>query len=171
MANIVNRIYGFSRSMMNIHRTLSTPFKEANLNMSEEELDATEAYNRKLARQKDAAAKRAAKTIPSFAIGMGLESYSLVTSFSRFGLRGQDIQDQKNLQDHLVGMAGSIGISYASMGLVGGTISTAGLLVNEAIQVSKDVARYNYNKSIDASQKDIIRERIGSAALSCSRRR
>jgi hypothetical protein len=104
--------------------------------------------------------------------------YNYTASTTRFGLRGQDIQDQLKIQDKLVNKSFDIATSTAAGAMVGGAIGAVGALVlsvatfaiNEAISVSIQNKSYEYRKAIDEQQKSIMQERIGRAVYNSSRR-
>jgi hypothetical protein len=104
--------------------------------------------------------------------------YNYTARTTRFGLRGQDIQDQLKLQDKLVNK--SFGIASSTMaglmigGVAGGVgalvMSVANFAISEAINVSVQNKAYEYRKQIDEQQKSIMQERIGRAVYNSSRR-
>jgi hypothetical protein len=104
--------------------------------------------------------------------------YNYTASTTRFGLRGQDIQDQLKLQDKLVnksfGIASSTMAGFMIGGVAGGigalVMSVANFAINEAISISVQNKAYEYRKSIDEQQKSIMQERIGRAVYNSSRR-
>lgn len=110
---------------------------------------------------------RSAKTY-GISVAAFLYNYSAATT--RFGLRGQDIQDQLKIQDRLVNKAfGVVGTLIAA-----GPQAAAGALVvglfDELIKTSKQNAAYEYRKQIDEQQKSIMQERVGRAVYNSSRR-
>jgi hypothetical protein len=104
--------------------------------------------------------------------------YNYTARTTRFGLRGQDIQDQLKIQDKLVnksfGIASSTIAGFMLGGVAGGigtlVMSAAEFAISEAINVSVQNKAYEYRKSIDEQQKSIMQERIGRAVYNSSRR-
>ena len=96
-------------------------------------------------------------------------AYNTYTALSRFGQRGQDIQDQNALQDKIVNTGINIGLALAiNPTLFAYQLLTTG--ISEVITTIKSNAEYNYNKTIDAEQKSITQERVGRANWNSSRR-
>lgn len=104
--------------------------------------------------------------------------YNYTARTTRFGLRGQDIQDQLKIQDKLVnksfGIASATAAGFMMGGVAGGIgaliMSAANFAISEAINVSAQNKAYEYRKSIDEQQKSIMQERIGRAVYNSSRR-
>jgi hypothetical protein len=104
--------------------------------------------------------------------------YNYTARTTRFGLRGQDIQDQLKIQDKLVNKGfGIISTTLAGLsvgGVAGGVgaliMSVANFAINEAISISAQNKSYEYRKEIDEQQKSIMQERIGRAVYNSSRR-
>ena len=121
---------------------------------------------------------KATKSTVALALAVGTFVYNYNARTTRFGLRGQDIQDQLKLQDKLVNKA--FGVAGATLGglIMGGpwgavaglVMSTVGTVVNEAISVSIQNKGYEYRKEIDEQQKAVMQERIGRAVYNSSRR-
>lgn len=115
-------------------------------------------------------AGKAAKSAVSYGISTAAFVYNYTARTTRFGLRGQDVQDQLKLQDQMVNKAFGI----VGAGLVGGVPAMAlagvGTVINEVISLSIQNKAYEYRKSIDEQQKAIAQERIGRAIYNSSRR-
>ena len=96
-------------------------------------------------------------------------AYNTYTAFSRFGQRGQDIQDRNALQDKIVNTGINLGLAFAINPALGAyQLLTTG--ISEVITTIKSNAQYDYNKMIDAEQKSITQERVGRANWNSSRR-
>lgn len=106
----------------------------------------------------------------TYGIAAASFAYNYAAKTTRFGLRGQDIQDQLKVQDKLVNAGFGIMAATVVGGVGAGALALAGTLVSELISVSIQNARYEYNKSIDREQKAILQERIGRAVYNGSRR-
>ena len=121
---------------------------------------------------------KATKSTVALALAVGAFAYNYTAATTRFGLRGQDIQDQLKIQDKMVNKA--FGIAGATLGglMMGGpwgavaglVMSTTATIVNEVVSVSIQNKAYEYRKSIDEQQKSIMQERIGRAVYNSSRR-
>jgi hypothetical protein len=104
--------------------------------------------------------------------------YNYTARTTRFGLRGQDIQDQLRIQDKLVNKGFDVASSTMAGFMIGGVaggvgalvMSVANFAINEAISISVQNKAYEYRKTIDEQQKSIMQERIGSAVYNSSRR-
>lgn len=112
----------------------------------------------------------AEKNIAKQAVNTAQFVYNYTVDFARFGYRGKDIQDQTALQDKLVNKAFGITGAFVFGGPVAGVTALVSSAITEVLQVVKSNARYEYNKSIDTEQKDIMQERIGRAVYNSSRR-
>ena len=115
-------------------------------------------------------AGRAAKSSLTYGVSLASFVYNYTARTTRFGLRGQDVQDQLKLQDQMVNKAFGI----VGAGIVGGlpamALATVGAVIGEVISYSIQNKAYEYRKSIDEQQKAIAQERIGRAIYNSSRR-
>lgn len=95
--------------------------------------------------------------------------YNYVAVTTRFGQRGQDIQDQQALQDKFVNTG--LAITAATIiNPVAGAVALGYTILNEIINVSKENAAYNYKKNIDSQQTAVFSERVGREIYNSSRR-
>lgn len=131
------------------------------------------AYNKarqKAAKQKVTTSRQAIKSSMTYGVAVASFTYNYIAKTTRFGLRGQDIQDQLRLQDKMVNKA----FGLVGAGLIGGlpamSVAAIGMVVTEAINVSVQNKAYEYRKMIDEQQKSIMQERIGRAVYNSSRR-
>lgn len=116
--------------------------------------------------------------IATGAIGVAAATYNIQKSTTRFGYRGQDIQDEKKIQDKLVnygfGIAGATATGLAIGGIpgaIGGAVTSAiSIAVGEVIGVVQQDKQYAYNKAVDADTILITRARMGEGAYNYSRR-
>lgn len=115
------------------------------------------------------AVKFAQKTALS-GISIGTFVYNYAAKTTRFGLRGQDIQDQLKLQDKWVNKGAGIVAAGIAGGPVAAGVATAYALIGEIISVSIQNKAYEYRRQIDEEQKNILRERIGREVYNSSRR-
>lgn len=131
------------------------------------------AYNKALgqqAKQSAGATKKALGSAKAYTLAVASFTYNYIAKTTRFGLRGQDIQDQLKLQDKMVNKAfGIVGAGLVA-GLPGMAVATIGMIVSEAISISIQNKAYEYRKMIDEQQKSIMQERIGRAVYNSSRR-
>ena len=115
-------------------------------------------------------AGRAAKSSLTYGVSLTSFVYNYTARTTRFGLRGQDVQDQLKLQDQMVNKAFGI----VGAGIVGGlpamALATVSAVIGEVISYSIQNKAYEYRKSIDEQQKAIAQERIGRAIYNSSRR-
>lgn len=99
-------------------------------------------------------------------------AYDLNKKTARFGLRGQDIQDQLQLQDMVVnkglGIAGTAVASGGNPYAI--ALSIAMSAVNTMVNVYVQNKQYEYNRSIDQNRQILYKERVGETAWNNSRR-
>ena len=132
-----------------------------------------EQFQNKLAKQQQKIQGAELKLTKSFAtssIAVASFIYNYTAKTTRFGLRGQDIQDQLKIQDKFVNKAFGIAAAGVIGGPVGMSLAAIGSVVGELISVSIQNKAYEYNRIIDEQQKAIKQERIGRAVYSSSRR-
>lgn len=135
--------------------------------------DGYEAYDKALTKAGKDVVKSgniATKSAKTYAIAVASFAYNYAARTTRFGLRGQDIQDQLKLQDKMVNKAFGITATFAAFGLPAAALATVTMAVTEAINVSVQNKAYEYRKTIDEQQKSIMQERIGRAVYNSSRR-
>ena len=136
-------------------------------------LEEAEKFDKKLKSQRGTIEQSKIKLTKSFAtssIAVASFTYNYAAKTTRFGLRGQDIQDQLKLQDKFVNKAFGIAAAAVVGGPTGALYALAGTILSEVISVSIQNKAYEYNKMIDEQQKAIKQERIGRAVYSSSRR-
>lgn len=116
------------------------------------------------------ARQKAMNSTKTYAISLSAFAYNYTARTTRFGLRGQDIQDQLKLQDKMINKAfGIVGAGIVG-GLPGAALATVSTAINEILSVSIQNKAYEYRKLIDEQQKSIMQERIGRAVYNSSRR-
>lgn len=136
-------------------------------------IDEAEAYQKKLNRQRQTIENKEiklTKSVAASAISVASFAYNYAAKTTRFGLRGQDVQDQLKLQDKLINKAFGVAGATVVGGPYAGMAALIGAFVSEVISVSIQNKSYEYNKMIDEQQKSIKQERIGRAVYSSSRR-
>lgn len=136
-------------------------------------LEEAESYDRKIKKQRSIIQTDELKLTKSAAaksIAVASFAYNYAAKTTRFGLRGQDVQDQLKLQDRMVNKAFGIAAAGVVGGPMGALYATLGAVIGEVISVSIQNKAYEYNKMIDEQQKSIKQERIGRAVYSSSRR-
>lgn len=106
----------------------------------------------------------------AYGISAAAFAYNYAVKTTRFGLRGQDVQDQLKVQDKLVNTGFGIMGATVIGGVTGGALALLATTFSEVINVIVQNQRYEYNKSIDRQQKAVLQERIGRAFYSNSRR-
>lgn len=108
-----------------------------------------------------------AVALKTIAVAGFVYNYTIATT--RFGQRGQDIQDQQALQDKYINTG--LGLAAATIvNPVAGAVALGYTILNEIISVSKENAAYNYQKNIDSQQTAVFSERVGREVYNSSRR-
>ena len=132
-----------------------------------------EIYDKKLAKKQqkiEGMQTKLQKTAATESIAVASFIYNYSAKTTRFGLRGQDIQDQLKLQDKFVNKAFGIAAAAVIGGPVGGALAVVGSVISEVISVTIQNQAYEYNRQIDLQQKAIRQERVGRSVYNSSRR-
>ena len=164
---LIKQIFNLNKQINEYNEMVA---KTEDMMFTREEFDA---YGKKLEKKQQKIGNlqtKLQKTAATESIAVASFIYNYSAKTTRFGLRGQDIQDQLKLQDKFVNKAFGIAAATVVAGPVGGALALVGSVVSEIISVSIQNQAYEYNRQIDMQQKAIRQERVGRAVYNSSRR-